>query len=166
MKVYQILFDLEKCTQCHGCETACKSWRDLSVGVRYRRVFTVWSGIYPEVESRGVSLACLHCADPACMAACPVKAIVKTPEDGRVLVDPDRCIRCRACARACPFGIPQFDGDSVMLKCDLCVDHTQGGNPAPCVGTCPNQALAFKEITLEEQTARERVTAKMIEQNA
>lgn len=159
---YLISFDPEKCTQCLGCETACKLWRNLPYGIRYRRVLNLWDGAYPDVKSTGFSLACLHCATPACMAACPADAIFRNAEDGRVLVDTERCTGCRTCARACPFGVPQFGEDKTMQKCDLCASHAAAGFDPPCVSTCPGQALVFEAVTPAEKKARETMTVKML----
>lgn len=77
-----IWFEPEKCTQCHGCEVACRSWRGLVEGVFHRRVLNVWRGDYPEVTNHSVSIGCLHCVDPACALVCPVQAITKRESDG------------------------------------------------------------------------------------
>lgn len=164
MKEYMILFDPDKCTQCHGCETACKQWRELPYGVRFRRVYNLWTGTFPEVKSASLSLACLHCVDPACAAACPVDAITKSEADGRVLVDEDLCIGCRACAKACPFGVPQFDADRTMRKCDLCLDQPGAGVAPPCVQTCSGHALTLAEVTEEEKRARETAVSEILKQ--
>lgn len=161
-KEYQITFDAAKCIQCHGCETACKSWRGLPPGIRYRRVLNLWDGGYPAVKSASLSLACLHCVDPACVAVCPAEALAKDPATGRVLVDADRCIGCRACAGACPFGVPQFGPDKIMRKCDLCLDEPLAGTAPPCVATCPGKALALGEISPQEKKAVEATVAGLL----
>ncbi len=160
---YLIKFYPENCIQCYGCETACKMWRELPHGVRYRRMVTLWKGAYPEVKSAGLSLACLHCVEPACLEACPEKAISKRPEDGRVLVDADRCIGCRACARACPFGVPQFGKDKVMQKCDQCIGQVLCGTAPPCVATCTGKALVLEAVTRKEKKACEAFMARALD---
>lgn len=164
MTEYMILFDPGKCTQCHGCETACKQWRELPYGIRYRRVLNIWNGSYPDVKSAGLSLACLHCVDPACAAACPAKAISKNEADGRVLVNEALCIGCGACVRACPFGVPQMGEDRVMRKCDLCLDRAEGVPAPPCVMTCPGDALVLAEVTPGRKRVREEAVARLLGQ--
>ena len=97
-KEYLIGFDSAKCTQCHGCEIACKAWRELRYGVQYRRVLNLWQGEYPSVKNASLSLACLHCVEPACAAACPEDAISKRGRDGLVTVDETICNGCGTCA--------------------------------------------------------------------
>ncbi len=164
-KTYAILFDAEKCVQCHGCETACKSWRGLPPGVRYRQVFNIWVGRYPEITSSSLSLACLHCVNPACLAACPTEAISKRDQDGRVMVDASLCVGCRMCAKACPFGVPQFGNDGIMYKCDLCFEHPTANRIPPCVATCPWKALRMEEVTVEEKYNIETTVLRILRQS-
>ena len=161
-KEYLIRFYPQRCVQCHGCETACKSWRGLEPGVRFRRVLNLWDGGYPAVKSASLSLSCLHCAEPACVDACPADAIEKRASDGLVLVDPRGCIGCGACAQACPYGVPQFDAEGIMCKCDQCYDQNLAGTDLPCVATCPGKALVRKEVTTAEKQACEKAVLAML----
>jgi anaerobic dimethyl sulfoxide reductase subunit B len=138
---YVISFIQENCIQCHGCEVACKSWRNVELGVKWRRVDTVWQGDYPNIKNVSVAVACVHCADPTCVVACPVGAIEKVAKDGVVLVKRDKCIGCQACQAACPYDVPQFGADGTMQKCDMCF-HEVASVPH-CVRTCPTNALIF-----------------------
>lgn len=154
-KEYLIDFDPARCTQCHGCEIACKAWRELGYGVQYRRVLNVWQGAYPNVKNASLSLACLQCVEPACAAACPESAISKNAKDGLVVVDETICNGCGMCADACAFGVPQFGETGIMQKCDLCCDQQLGPAAPPCVDTCPGGALSYIEIRHADKKARE-----------
>ncbi len=145
-KRYGLYFDTERCVQCHACEIACKSLHGIEPGVKWRMVFNAWTGRFPNVTSRSLAHGCLHCAEPACEAACPTGAIRKRDKDGIVVVDKSKCIGCRSCQMVCPFGIPQFGRDGLMQKCDLCVDRRDEGKEPACAATCPSQALCFGSI--------------------
>ena len=134
--------DLTRCTSCYACVVACKAHHALlDEGVYFRRVFTFEKGSYPNVQLANLSVSCMHCGSPCCEDVCPTKAIYKRMEDGLVVVDPDRCIGCKMCMTACPFGIPQFGKDGKMRKCNFCLDRLEKGlNPA-CVNVCPTRAL-------------------------
>jgi Fe-S-cluster-containing dehydrogenase component len=102
-----------------------------------------------ENEFSYVKKNCMHCNDPACVAACPVTALVKR-DDGPVTYDPDRCIGCRYCMIACPFDIPKFEYYSAtpeIRKCDLCWDIiTDESKPEEqrktvCSEVCPRDAI-------------------------
>jgi len=161
-KEYLIDFDSEKCTQCHGCEIACKAWRELDYGVQYRRVLNLWRGEYPNVKNASLSLACLHCVDPACAAACPENAIFKRVKDSLVVVDQTLCTGCEICAGACAFGVPQFGADGIMQKCDFCRDQQLAGAFPPCVDTCPGKALSFIEISQAEKMVHQEKTKRLL----
>jgi Fe-S-cluster-containing dehydrogenase component len=103
---------------------------------------------------RGASVAtqptvCMHCEDPVapCAQVCPAQAILIT-EDGVVLsADPSRCISCRNCVYACPFGVPKFDVEArLMKKCNLCYDRTAQDLQPWCAQACPTDALWYGEI--------------------
>ena len=161
-KEYLIDYDSEKCTQCHGCEIACKAWRELSYGVQYRRVLNLWQGKYPGVKNTSLSLACLHCVEPACEAACPEDAIFKGEKDGLVVVDETVCNGCGVCAEACAFEVPQFGKNGIMQKCDLCNDQQLGDASPPCVDTCPGKALSFIEVSQADKKALEEKIMRLI----
>lgn len=155
------VFHKESCIQCHGCEGACKMWRAMEAGVRWRRVRNIWEGAYPEVTCSSVSVSCLHCTDPACVRACPAQAITKRASDGLVLVDQAKCTGCRLCLEACPVGAPQFGSDGLMQKCDMCLSDSSGAPGAqsahpPCAATCPTGALELVKMSASEKRAAEQ----------
>lgn len=92
-----------------------------------------------------VSTSCMHCEDPACATVCPARAITKG-EGGVVTVDHDRCIGCKYCYQACPFGVPHYTSAG-MDKCDLCLEAGVALGEAPnCVQACKFRALHFGTI--------------------
>lgn len=153
--------DISRCTGCKACQIACKDKNDLPIGIRWRRVFQYEGGEWlmgedgnwfpSNVYAYFVSSACAHCEDPICMQACPTTAIFKR-DDGIVLIDEDKCIGCRYCEWACPYGAPQFNESAgVMTKCNMCYDLVdQGQNPA-CVEACPYRAIEFGPLDELEQ---------------
>lgn len=158
-----IWFEPEKCTQCHGCEVACRAWRGLATGVRYRRVRNVWRGAYPHVKSHSVAIGCLHCVHPACAAACPAEAICKDAADGLVRVDSERCTGCQTCLDACPYGVPQYGPDGVMQKCDLCMGQAGRAYGPPCVDTCPGGALSLRKVVSGEKKDHQEAILSLID---
>lgn len=163
-----IQFDPEKCTACYACVVACKSWRDMPLGVSMRRVEVHWQGDFPEVERIHMSMNCQHCIDPVCIPHCPATAITKRESDGVVLVNYERCIGCQKCYHYCPYKVPQFDHRGKMRKCDLCQDPSvaTADETPPCVNTCPTQALTFKKITPQEKLQAMEKHLKLMDQRS
>ena len=127
--------------------------RKFDMKENWRRVtFFEFGKRAPDVEVIPLSMSCNHCSDPACMKVCPVQAISKDKEFGAVLVDSSKCIGCGACAKACPWGAPQYfeplektqmgtPEHPHMTKCDMCVDRLRVGLKPACVASCPGRAL-------------------------
>jgi len=153
-KQYAFYFDSSACTGCKACQIACKDKHDLDVGVNWRRVYEVAGGNWVKngksyvnnVFSYYMSLACNHCENPLCVDVCPTQALYKQ-DDGIVLIDQDKCIGCRYCEWACPYGAPQFQEEAGrMSKCTLCNDYLDAGKPPACVASCPSRALDFGTV--------------------
>jgi len=144
--------NISKCTGCKACQIACKDKNNLPEGVRWRRVFNYEGGewiqqgdqlIPSSVYAYPVSAACMHCKNPVCLQVCPAAAISKR-EDGIVLIDQNKCIGCRYCSWACPYGAPQFNEElGVMSKCNMCSDLVDKGERPACVEACPYRAMDF-----------------------
>lgn len=149
---YGIIFEKEKCVQCHACEVACKTWNNIETEISFRNIKSIWIGDYPDVKSYYLSVGCMHCADPACAEACPENAITKRDSDGIVIVDMELCTGCQMCFDACPFDVPQYGEDGKMQKCDLCLNKIDYESQMPvCVTTCPTRALQFIKINREQK---------------
>jgi formate dehydrogenase iron-sulfur subunit len=175
----KFLCDTERCIECNGCTTACKSEHDIPWGVNRRRVVTVNDGVPGE---KSISVACMHCSDAACMAVCPTDCFYRT-EDGLVLHDKDQCIGCGYCLYACPFGAPQFPNAGLfgvrgkMDKCTFCAGGpekdgseeefvkygrnriAEGKLPA-CAEMCSTKALLAGDADVVSDIFRTRVLSR------
>ncbi len=151
------LIDLTKCTGCRGCQVACKQWNQLEAekteffsGEGYQNPPAMSEYTYTRIKFRDYQKngmnefafykeMCMHCDDPACASVCPVGAFEKTPE-GPVIYKGDRCIGCRFCMIACPFGIPKYEwskGLPLVRKCTGCYDRVVAGLQPACATACP-----------------------------
>lgn len=147
-----ILIDLTRCSGCQQCALACQSANNCGDGTTtptaldahaYSFVETVALEEVPAPKTVTVKRQCMHCLHPACVSACTVGALRKQ-ENGPVTYDADRCIGCRYCQYACPFGVPAFDWDNplgLIHKCQMCASRLRDGLLPACVGACPNGAL-------------------------
>lgn len=140
-------FDQTRCTGCDVCIVACKDWHDVPAGpASWRRVATIEEGSFPDLFVTFLATSCYHCAEPACVVACPSNAITKRAEDGIVVVDREKCWgkdQCDLCLQACPYQSPQFGSEpnGKMQKCNLCLDRLEEGKKPICIDSCPMRAL-------------------------
>ncbi|MDR0382602.1 MAG: 4Fe-4S dicluster domain-containing protein [Spirochaetaceae bacterium] len=151
-----VLADTEKCTGCRACELACFA------GHQKQKLATVGNITSPALPRLFLARAgdacmpiqCHHCEDAPCMRSCLAGAIKR--QEGVVVLDQRRCIGCRNCAIACPFGainvfsvadVAEEEGVSKKLvyKCDLCID----ANEPACAANCPNKALRLVDPAAE-----------------
>lgn len=165
-----LVIDLDTCVGCHACATSCKEWNAGGiagpltdeqpygkdpVGVWFNRVHSY--EVEPAPAQPAMTLhfprSCLHCETPACVTVCPTGASYKRAEDGIVLVDEDKCIGCKLCSWACPYGAREYSPvEGVMKKCTLCVDriyntHLDEQERVPaCVQACPTKARHFGDL--------------------
>ena len=156
MSTFGFYFDSSACSGCKTCQMACKDKNNLPAGIRFRRVYEVAGASWDKsdegswihrIAAYNISIACSHCDDPACVHACPTKAM-HTELDGITLVDPDKCVGCRYCEWACPYGAPQYNHhQGVMEKCNFCRDYILEGKPPACVSSCPMRALDFGPLS-------------------
>jgi formate dehydrogenase beta subunit len=173
-----VLVDTTRCIGCRACEAACAEANDLgepesagdaAVFTRTRdtdqRTFTVVNRVPAAqpapaaVPMRFVKKQCMHCVEPACVSACPARALEKSP-DGPVTYTGSRCLGCRYCMVACPFDGPRFEYDKAepyVRKCTFCAPRQARGLPPACTEVCPTGALQFgtRADLLEE--ARQRI---------
>jgi formate dehydrogenase iron-sulfur subunit len=159
-----ILTDTTKCIGCFACAEACRRTNRTGKDVPFAwsrgdgLSSESWTTVVRRPGQKFVRKQCRHCLKPACASACPVGALHRT-ELGAVVYDGDRCMGCRYCMMACPYGIPRYLWSSAVprvRKCILCHDRIQAGKPTSCTAACPTGATIFGErhALLREAHAR------------
>ena len=167
-----ILIDTTRCVGCQRCVVACKLVNGLlRTSPRNFQTTDTLRPLTPDtdlpMEEAGdeelsanalnvvqthanvyVRRFCMHCQDPTCVSVCPVGAFRKTPE-GPVVYAEDRCMGCRYCMMACPFGVPRYEWNKVwaprVRKCIMCAPRLANGFKPACTEVCPVQAGVFGE---------------------
>lgn len=167
---WAMVIDLRRCDGCKKCTEACQTEHELPKSFEWIKVFEVTD---KQGRQYFMPRPCMHCENAPCLRVCPVAATFKAP-DGVVLVDQDRCIGCRMCMAACPYGartfnfaepptpshpfqkptpehpVPQIKG--TVGKCMLCVHRTEDGKLPACVDACGMQALWIGDLVEDVAT--------------
>jgi Fe-S-cluster-containing dehydrogenase component/DMSO reductase anchor subunit len=151
---YAFEVDLDKCSGCKSCVTACHSLNGLDENETWRTVGLLVSSPSPQTPDpkprfqQHVTTACHHCADPGCANGCPVLAYDKDPVTGIVRHLDDQCIGCSYCVMKCPYEVPKYSHRlGIVRKCDMCSQRLAVGEAPACVQACPDEAI---RITLVE----------------
>ncbi len=150
---YAFQVDLDACTGCKACVTACHRLNGLDdeEAETWRSVGLLHGGTSDEPVQQTVTTACHHCVDPACMKGCPVKAYEKDPVTGIVRHLDDQCIGCQYCTLTCPYEVPQFSKRrGIVRKCDMCSDRLAEDEAPACVQACPNEAISIKIVETQQ----------------
>ena len=146
MARYGMLINTKKCIGCYACRVACQRQNNLLPTEDFIRYEEHEVGTYPNVRVETVPLQCMHCEDAPCAAVCPTHATYIT-DSGVVLVDEEKCIGCKYCMAACPYGVRiQIEKTGVIEKCRFCWYEGEPGNPPACVGTCISGARVFGDL--------------------
>lgn len=153
-----IYAEIAKCLACRSCEIACalehSSTKDLFAAIHESPSPTARVSV-ESVEGMAIPLQCRHCEDAPCITVCPTKALHRFEANQPVLIKEERCIGCKMCIMACPFGvITMREGGKAALKCDLCLNRVDRGELPACVSACPTLALQFLDV--DEITRRKR----------
>jgi Fe-S-cluster-containing dehydrogenase component/DMSO reductase anchor subunit len=168
---YAFEVDLDKCSGCKACVTACHSLNGLDETETWRTVGLLVSrpstfNPQPSTFQQHVTTACHHCADPGCANGCPVLAYDKDPVTGIVRHLDDQCIGCSYCVMKCPYEVPKYsDRLGIVRKCDMCSQRLAVGEAPACVQACPDEAIKITLVDQSEIVANYRAQKSEIANN-
>ncbi|MEM1443211.1 MAG: DmsC/YnfH family molybdoenzyme membrane anchor subunit [Verrucomicrobiota bacterium] len=147
---YSFEVDLDACSGCKACVTACHSLNGLDEGESWRDVGALVTADKKIATQQTVTTACHHCGDPACANGCPTLAYEKDSETGIVRHLDDQCIGCQYCTMTCPYDVPKYnDRLGIVRKCDMCQSRLREGEAPACVQACPNEAIRIRIVPVE-----------------
>jgi molybdopterin-containing oxidoreductase family iron-sulfur binding subunit len=191
---WAMVVDVGKCLHAEGCTkctTACNAVHNIPViDDRAHEVKWIWKERFDEtfrenvggyanqaLGDKPVMVLCNHCDNPPCARVCPTEATWKR-EDGIVMMDWHRCIGCRYCAAACPYGSRSFNWEDprphiaqmtpdfptrtkgVIEKCNFCEERLAVGRPPACVEVCPEHALLFGDLHDPASAVRQALASR------
>jgi Fe-S-cluster-containing dehydrogenase component len=174
-----MLYDSTKCIGCKACVVACREAnalqpegalhdRQTELSCKTKNVIKLYKDDANPQVSAFMKQQCMHCIDPGCVSACMIGAFKKR-EGGRITWDGDKCVGCRYCQVACPFGIPKFEWDKnnpKIVKCELCnvradrPDAAPGTSVPACTEVCPAKAVIFGNCNDLMAEAKRRIAEK------
>ncbi len=167
--------DMDLCVNCKACIVACKvkhgSPPHLTRPMPAEPTGLNLIQVYPfgpelrndRVVQAFVGIACMQCEEAACLKVCPTSAIYKDPQTCITMVDKNRCLGCKACLWACPFGVPSYDQNGKLALCDLCADRLQEGKKAACEAACQARAIFIGSPEEIKELRSRRAVKKMAE---
>lgn len=164
MSKYYVTQDIKRCIGCRACETHCKTKNSVPDGSSYCKMMQVGPRNVKNIPVTDfVYMACFHCEQPWCVAACPTGAMQRRQKDGIVFVDANLCVGCKACMTACPWGVPQWNLQTGRVgKCDLCKDRIEEGLEPACVTKCTTGCLSFERPDEASKEKRQRFAENIL----
>jgi Fe-S-cluster-containing dehydrogenase component len=181
MPRYGMVIDLKKCIGCLSCVIACKSENFTRPGIFWSKVEDIETGTYPMVNRVFMPMLCSHCKHAPCIDVCPTGASHKR-EDGIVLINYNKCVGCKYCIEACPYGARYFNGErdgyfpggftpsekigyqkhkvGVVEKCTFCVERLAQGKPPACVQVCIGKARFFGDLDDPQSEVSKMIRSK------
>ena len=152
---YAFGVDLDACTGCKACVSACHSLNGLDDDETWRDIGLLHGGTIDEPYQQTVTTACHHCVEPACLEGCPVRAYEKDAETGIVRHLDDQCIGCQYCVLKCPYDVPKYSVKrGIVRKCDMCQSRLAANEAPACVQACPTSAISIRVVSKSEVTKR------------
>ena len=154
-----MVVDLALCIGCNACAVACKQENDVPL-----TKFNTWVESWDvddggRIRRANLPKLCNHCANPACVHVCPTGASY-VDADGSVQIDAGKCIGCKYCMAACPFGVRYANeemGD--VHKCTFGHHRTANGLLPACAGTCVTHARVFGDLNDPDSDVSKRLAA-------
>lgn len=151
---YAFEVDLDRCSGCKACVTACHSLNGLDDDETWRDVGLLHGGSLTLPVLQHVTTACHHCLDPACMNVCPTRAYEKDAATGIVKHLDDQCFGCQYCILACPYEVPKYSAKrGIVRKCDMCSQRLAVGEAPACVQACPHEAIRITTVKKSDVAA-------------
>lgn len=151
---YAFDVDLDRCSGCKACVTACHSLNGLDEHETWRDVGLLVGGSSMLPVLQHVTAACHHCLEPACRNACPTRAYEKDPQSGIVRHLDDQCFGCQYCVLACPYDVPKYHHrKGIVRKCDMCSQRLSAGEAPACVQACPHEAIRIQVVSKADVAA-------------
>lgn len=145
-----LLYDATICIGCKQCEVGCAEQNKLpyndGVAAEERQSEHKFTCVLTKGD-KFMRRLCMNCQEPTCASVCPVGALTKTAA-GPVTYDADKCMGCRYCMVACPFGVPKYEWNKLapkVRKCTMCPDRVANGKHTACAEICPTGATKFGE---------------------
>ncbi len=154
-----LVIDLDRCIGCFACEIACKNENNIPLGVYYNKVLTMGPvGEFPKIKMHFLPSVCQNCREAPCVKVCPTGASYYTDTGHQVLVNKEKCIGCRMCMAACPYGARSYNAEAkVVEKCTLCRHLQEVGSKPACVKVCCARARFFGDIDDPESDVAKKV---------
>lgn len=120
MAKWGMVIDLDKCTGCQACTTACAMENNTLPGETWQDVLFYHEGEYPSAQMKWLPRPCMQCEKPSCVYVCPTRATYKDESAGGIVfVDWNKCIGCKYCMIACPYGVRFYADEKPLIEPDI-----------------------------------------------